>query len=67
MRSPKGKLSCRSALVQIYESLSWHDMDVELKVILGVVVDDGEGGIRGNVCKVGEKLALVWMGVIICR
>ena len=54
--SPKGKLSCRSALVQMYKSSSWDDMDVELKVILGVVVDDGEGGIRGNVCKVGEKI-----------
>ena len=48
MWSPKGKLSCRSALVQMYESSSWDDMDVEVKVILDTGVGDGVGGIGGK-------------------
>ena len=56
MWSPKGKLSCRSALVQMYESSSWDDMDVELKVNLGAVVGDDVGGGEGDYdCKVGEE------------
>ena len=57
MWSPKGKLSCRSALVQMYESSSWDDMDVELKVNLGAVVGDDVGGGEGDYdCKVGEEI-----------
>ena len=58
MWSPKGKLSCRSSLVQMYESSSWDDMDVELKVNLGGVVGDDVGGVEGdNDCKVGEEIS----------
>ena len=57
--SPKGKLSCRSALVQMYKSSSWDDMDVELKVIFGVVVGDDvrEVGGEGCDCKIGEAIS----------
>ena len=58
MWSPKGKSSCRSALVQMYESSSWNDINVELKVILGAVVSDGAGRRGGNDCKVGEEIGL---------
>ena len=44
---PKGKLRCRSALVQIYESSSWDDMDVELEVSLGIVAGDDVGELEG--------------------
>ena len=54
--SQKGKLRCRSALVQTYESSSCDDMDVELEVSLGIFVgDDDMGGLEGdNDCEVGE-------------
>ena len=45
--SQKGKLRCRSALVQTYESSSCDDMDVELEVSLGIFVgDDDMGGLE---------------------
>ena len=57
MWSSKGTLSCRSALVQMYESSSLDDMDVELKVNLGTVVGDGVGRVEGdNDCKIGERI-----------
>ena len=57
MWSPKGKLRCRSALVNMYESLSWDDMDVELKVNLGTVVGDDVGRVEGdNDCEVGKEI-----------
>ena len=57
MWSPKGKLSCHFTLVQMYESLSWDDMDVELKVNLSTVLGNDVGGVEGdNDCKIGEKI-----------
>ena len=43
MSSPKGRLSCLSVLVEINESSSWDDMEVELGDIVGKVVGDGVG------------------------
>ena len=55
--SPKGKSSFRSALVQMYESSFWDDIDVELNVSLVTVVGDGVSGVEGdNDCKVGEEI-----------
>ena len=41
----------------MYESLSWDDMDVELKVNLSTVLGNDVGGVEGdNDCKIGEKI-----------
>lgn len=46
--SPKGRLRCSSAFVQMYELSFWDDIDVKLKVILSAVVDDGVGEMGGE-------------------
>ena len=55
MSSPKGRLSCLSDVVQINESSSWDDMEIELGYIVGTVVGDGVGKLgEGNDCILGE-------------
>ena len=59
----KGRLSCRSTLVQINESFSWDDMEVELGVILGTVVGDAVGVIgEDEGCIVREGVILYFDG-----
>ena len=54
MSSPKGRLSCLSTFVQINESSSWDEMEVELGVIFGTVVRDGVGELgEGDNCILG--------------
>ena len=59
MSSPKGRLSCLSDVVQINESSSWDDMEIELGYIVGTVVGDGVGKLgEDNDCILGEGAVL---------
>ena len=59
----KGRLRCLSTLVQINESFSWDDMEVDLGTILGTVMGDGVGVIgEDEGCIVGEGVVLYFDG-----